>query len=260
MAHLSEKIVQKICDRHGAYDAQQMVMGSTSVVRGICPKCKEERDMFLDRMKKQREEKEREEAEERKAELTKKWREESQVPRRYRDKTLADFVAETDAMQKAHQVAIDFLELLDKHLQDGTGLTFMGRLGTGKSLLAMAIVNEAIERVSAVYVTAPELIREVRSMWKTGGDEQSVYDKYNDASLLVIDEIGAQSGSENEQNILFSVLDKRYRDMRPTILVTNEDAAGLKHFLGERSYDRLKENSKSVMFAWESYRRKARAA
>ena len=71
-------------------------------------------------------------------------------------------------------------------------------------------------------------------------------------------EVGVQYGTDGEQNILFEVLDRRYRDMLPTILLANQSKDGLKQFLGERAYDRLTETGRIVAFEWESYRPHAR--
>jgi DNA replication protein DnaC len=46
--------------------------------------------------------------------------------------------------------------------------------------------------------------------------------------------------------------------MRPTILLTNQDKAGLKTFIGERAFDRLTETSRWIPFDWASYRLQAR--
>jgi len=76
--------------------------------------------------------------------------------------------------------------------------------------------------------------------------------------LLVLDEIGVQYGTDGEQTILFDVLDRRYRDLKPSILLTNQDKAGFKQYIGERVFDRLTETSKWVAFDWQSYRATAR--
>jgi DNA replication protein DnaC len=75
---------------------------------------------------------------------------------------------------------------------------------------------------------------------------------------LVIDEIGVQYGTEGEQTILFDVLDIRYRDQMPTILLTNQDMAGARQFLGDRTWDRIRETGRWVSFDWESFRPQAR--
>ena len=80
---------------------------------------------------------------------------------------------------------------------------------------------------------------------------------FGSVPLLVIDEIGVQYGTDSEQTILFDVLDKRYRDMRPTILLTNQNTIGLKAFIGERAFDRLTETARWVAFDWPSHRRTA---
>lgn len=67
-----------------------------------------------------------------------------------------------------------------------------------------------------------------------------------------------QYGTDGEQTILFDVLDRRYRDLQPTILLSNQDVAGLKTFLGDRAMDRLKECARFVPCQWPSYRPQAR--
>ena len=63
-----------------------------------------------------------------------------------------------------------------------------------------------------------------------------------------------QYGTEAEQVSLFDIIDKRYRDLMPTILLTNQGKAGLKTFLGDRSFDRLREGGIWVPFDWASQR------
>ena len=67
-----------------------------------------------------------------------------------------------------------------------------------------------------------------------------------------------QFGTDSEQNHIFDVLDSRYREMRPTIILTNMDKEGLKGFVGDRVFDRMTEVAKWVPFAWASYRTTAR--
>ncbi|MDP0953484.1 hypothetical protein Q6283_29845, partial [Klebsiella pneumoniae] len=70
--------------------------------------------------------------------------------------------------------------------------------------------------------------------------------------------VGVQYGTDGEQTILFDILDRRYRDMQPTIILTNQDVKGLQEYIGERTFDRLREVSRLVTFDWESYRPVAR--
>ena len=75
------------------------------------------------------------------------------------------------------------------------------------------------------YFTCMEVIQHIRSTWRKDSEasEVDVLAEFANVPLLVIDEIGMQYGTESEQNHLFDVLDRRYRDMMPTILLTNQN-------------------------------------
>lgn len=111
-----------------------------------------------------------------------------------------------------------------------------------------------------LYLTCAGLIRAVRATWSRDSErtEVDVLRELGTVALLVIDEVGVSGGTDNEQALIFDVLDRRYRDMRPTILLTNLDKAGFKVFVGDRVYDRLTETARWVIFDWDSYRPTAR--
>jgi DNA replication protein DnaC len=184
------------------------------------------------------------------------------IPLRFRQRTFDAFVAATDPQRRALAIARKFADELPNDRR-GAGLIFAGLPGTGKSHLAAAVMLRHAGRMSMQYVTCMGLIRAVRDTWRKDGDrsEREVIRMLGDeVRLLVIDEVGVQNGSDNEQNIIFEVLDKRYSGMLPTILLTNQDKDGFKSFVGERVFDRLIETSRWVAFDWASYRATARGA
>ena len=65
---------------------------------------------------------------------------------------------------------------------------------------------------------------------------------------------GAQYGTEGEQVILFDIINRRYQDQMPMILLTNQSKEGFKQYLGDRAFDRLREAGRWVAFDWESHR------
>jgi DNA replication protein DnaC len=76
-----------------------------------------------------------------------------------------------------------------------------------------------------------------------------------DMDLLILDEIGVQFGSETERNLLFDVLNERYEDCKPTLLLSNLPKQDVAKYLGERVMDRLREDGgRVVVFDWESHR------
>ncbi|MEX0445361.1 ATP-binding protein [Xenorhabdus sp. SGI246] len=143
--------------------------------------------------------------------------------------------------------------------QAGEGMILCGRQGTGKTHLAVAICREiAAGGDEAVFITtASRIIRAFRRSWNSEG-EMSEFDTlkfYSELDLLVIDEIGVQYGTESERHILFEVLNNRYEDLLPTILISNLPVTALGQFLGDRTLDRVLQGGTVLAFDWESYRR-----
>lgn len=186
----------------------------------------------------------------------------SRLPERLRDCTFANYIAQTDPMKDALQTAMDYAENFAEVRKVGESLIFAGKPGTGKGHLAASIMNKLMPDYLPVYTTCLDMIRSVRETWRKDSrhSELEVLNEYEGAALLVIDEIGVQYGTDGEQTIIFDVLDRRYRRMRPTILITNQDRAGFAGFIGERTFDRLRQTAKWVSFDWASYRPTARKA
>jgi DNA replication protein DnaC len=87
--------------------------------------------------------------------------------------------------------------------------------------------------------------------------ESEAFDLLTAPDLLILDEVGVTIGNATTRRaMLFDVLNARYGEMRPTILIGNLTAAEMEAYLGERIMDRLLEiGSAMVPFAWASHRR-----
>lgn len=183
------------------------------------------------------------------------------IPARFVGRTFKNFVAETDAQRHALTVAGEFAESFAEVTCRGSGLIFAGKPGTGKSHLAAAIL-QSVMSPAVRYLTCMDLIRAVRETWRKDAEksESQVLRYLEELDLLVIDEVGMQYGTDGEQTILFDVLDRRYREVKPIVVLTNQDKTGFKGFVGDRTFDRLSETARWVPFDWESYRPIARRA
>ena len=182
------------------------------------------------------------------------------VPARFIGRTLASFKAESPEQVRALSVASSFVANWADVSRKGQWLVFSGQPGTGKSHLAIAILQALMPAHVGRYMTCMELIQTIRSAWRKDSQhsEQEIVDELATVPLLVLDEIGVQNGTDSEMLHLFDVLDKRYRNLMPTILLTNQNKEGFRAFVGERVYDRMTECARWVPCVWPSYRPRAR--
>lgn len=187
---------------------------------------------------------------------------EAAIPARFVGRSLENFFAVTEGQERALSIAREYLENFEAHSKRGSGLILSGLPGTGKSHIATAILQGLMPERVGLYMTCMGVIRMVRGTWRRDSEqsEAEVLDMLGSVPLLVLDEIGVQYGTDGEQTILFDVLDRRYREMQPTLFLTNQDADGMRQFIGDRTFDRLREVSRWVAFDWESYRPQARKA
>lgn len=238
------------CETHGEF-AQRGIPVFGKTIWGKCPTCTAEQNA-------------QEEAKKRSDEIAKAQALaearllNAGVPMRFRDRTIEGFIAETPEQEKAKEIALEFTANFKEHRKRGTPVVFSGNPGTGKSHLAIAILTHVMRSGTGMYVNALDLVRIVRDTWRRDSvrSENQVLDTLGKLDLLVIDEVGVQYGTEGEQVVLFDVLNRRYRDCMPTIMLTNLKAAEFESYIGARTFDRLKEGGIWLRFGWESHRGK----
>lgn len=170
--------------------------------------------------------------------------------------TLDNYKAATSDQQKALGKAREFLS--NTLNRKGGNLVLAGRVGTGKTHLAAAIVSALVEQNrTAALIKMPELIREIKHSWSRDSDtsESALIDHFSTIGLLVIDEVGVQFGSDTEKLLVSEIIDNRYQELLPTVLISNLDIEGIRKCIGERCYDRLKEDGGQIVaFDWDSAR------
>jgi len=156
----------------------------------------------------------------------------------------------SDAMQRYAAQFPDFLK-------DGKGLLLFGTVGTGKSYYAACIANRLIENgFSAKMTNFAALTNDIQGMFE--GKNQYIAD-LNRYQLLIIDDLGAERKSEFMQEIVFNIIDSRYRSGLPMIITTNLTGEALKHPQNiefARIYDRLMQCCLPLEVSGESRRKK----
>ena len=245
----------EVCERHGQFTSKGERFFSRTDVWSKCPGCVE---IELQAQAEQAQQ----DAAKRERERLESFIEQAAVPRRFIGRSFDNFTVQTPEQQRALDAARGYADTFEKRMKAGHGLVLSGMPGTGKSHLAAAILQAVLPRHTGLYVTCMGVIRMVRNTWRRDSQqsEKQVLDVLSGVDLLVIDEIGVQYGTDGEQTILFEVLDLRYQNQLPTILLTNQDKDGFKAYVGERSFDRLTETSRWLAFDWQSHRASARKA
>lgn len=240
------------CDTHGPFQQRVMVFipGSTGI-RSRCPECEQQRQALEAAQKRAEEARERRMTVDR---LT----DSAGIPLRFRDRTFASFKAEGAGQQFAQRVCRQYAENFGEVRKRGASIVMTGGPGTGKTHLACAIANAVIESdlASVRFRTVSELMRRIKDTYRKDSTrtESDVIDGYTWLDLLVVDEIGVQVGSDHEKLLLFDVLNGRYQNLRPTILLSNLSAADLETYLGHRVMDRYRECGTVLAFDWPSHR------
>jgi len=185
------------------------------------------------------------------------------IPKRFIGKTFDDYLASTDDQRKALNTCRRYAAEFSQIAEAGRCLLMLGKPGTGKTHLSVAIANEIMAKSSAtaVYRTIGTVLQAIRATYDHTSEqsESQILASLISPSLLVLDEIGVskEKPSDFELTTLFAIINGRYEQMRPTIIVSNLDAKSLPGAIGERCADRLREGGVIVIpFEWESQRGK----
>lgn len=185
------------------------------------------------------------------------------IPKRFAGKTLTGYLAASSGQKEALRICSKYAEKFSEIAPTGRCLLLLGKPGTGKTHLGVGIAAEIMRKTdaTAVYRTIGTVLQEIRATYAKGSErtESQILSGLIGPSLLILDEIGVskENPSDFELTTLFSIINGRYEQMRPTVIISNLDAAMLPGAMGERCFDRLREGGAiAVPFDWESQRGK----
>lgn len=152
------------------------------------------------------------------------------------------FAADDMENPKISHVAHNYAGNFDKMKERGKGLLLYGTVGTGKSFHAACIVNALIDKGYPCLMTNfARLVNTIQGMYD---GKQEYIDGLNKFDLLVIDDLSAERDTEFMNEIIFNIIDSRYRAGLPLIITTNLTADEIKNpadIRKQRTYSRLLE-------------------
>jgi len=245
---------QRICAEHGEFESTRIGDAGAGSVWSRCPACKAAeaaRTQARDAA-----ENERRDADRKRGLMAT-----SMIPPRYVDRRLETFRADNDGQKAARLTATRLAKRIVDEPDGGWSLILCGNVGTGKTHLACGIALAVIDAgKQARYETVLTAMRSIKATYSKDSpiDEQEAIDTLVNYDLLILDEVGVQTGTEYEKTLLFEVINERYQWRKSTILISNLTREALAAYLGERTIDRFRETGGVVPFSWESQRGKAR--
>lgn len=162
--------------------------------------------------------------------------------------------------QKISDAMRNYAEKFAEFKRMGKGVLMFGDVGTGKTYFAACIANALIDKGYKVLMTNfVELAYQIESKYS---EKQAYIDSLNRYDLLVIDDLGVErdSASGYMQEMVYNIVDSRYRAGLPFIITTNLSSDQLKNpadIRYKRIYDRILERCFPLEIKGESRRRQA---
>lgn len=138
-------------------------------------------------------------------------------------------------------------------------MALLGKVGTGKDHLASACITTLIRRKYArcLMISAQRVFMEIKQLYSAGKSDLDYLKNLAELDVLVINEIGVQLKTDWEFEKMSWIINERVNNMKPYMIISNEDIATLEATLGTRLMDRIfQDGNHLVNFTWPSYRRK----
>lgn len=142
--------------------------------------------------------------------------------------------------EKLTRIAENYVKYFQENGRKSKGLLLFGNVGSGKTYAAACIANALIDAGHSVCMT--NFSRIGNTVQGLFDGRQAYYDGFNKFDLLIIDDLSAERKTEYMQEIVFNVIDARYRAGLPIIITTNLTADELKkpdEIKNQRTFSRL---------------------
>lgn len=171
-----------------------------------------------------------------------------------------NFANDDHKNQRMSETMKNYADRFAEFRKMGKGLLLFGDVGTGKTYFAACIANALIDRDYKVLMTNfVELAYQIEGRYNA---KQEFIDSLNRYDLLVVDDLGVErdSASGYMQEMVYNIIDSRYRAGLPFIVTTNLTADQLKNpadIRYKRIYDRILERCFPLEVKGESRRRQA---
>ncbi len=142
-------------------------------------------------------------------------------------------------LNSAREFCRNFIQ--DQHTE---GLLITGNVGSGKTMLAICIANELMNKgFEVLFLNVPDLLEDLRASYNDNSErsEQELMDAARQVQLLILDDLGAHNYSEWVREKLYSIINYRLNNKLSTIITSNTVLDDLSESLGEATTSRIYE-------------------
>ena len=136
-----------------------------------------------------------------------------------RSMTKCRFENDDQANEKVTKIAKNYVANFETFKNNGKGIVFCGGVGTGKTYMASCIANALIDQgYTALVTNFARIVNTLSGMYE---GKQAYIDSLCEYDLLVIDDLATERNTEYMNEIVYTIIDSRYRSHKPLIVTTN---------------------------------------
>ncbi len=186
----------------------------------------------------------------------------ARVGRRYAAAGFNAYIASDELQNRVVETLRDYANRWEENQVLGQGLFFYGPRGTGKDHLAIATIGNILRRfdVKCEWVDGQEFYASMRDKIAGDGLEADAIRRFTAADLFILSDPLHANPKETltrfEISALWRIIDRRYRDLRPTWVTVNvANFVEASERLSPQIADRLIDGAKALHCDWKSYRK-----
>lgn len=184
------------------------------------------------------------------------------IPEAYKHCLISAYQANTETQIKAKELFTSLCknqEKFNQALNLKLNLWIAGNCGSGKTHLAISAIKYWFSKgYSVAYNNINDIFGEIKSTYKYNDDDykQKVLNRYIDADILVVDELGMSDLSEHDADLFYQLINDRYsrKGRAITIFISNIEFVDWKEMTGERIYSRISQNHLKLEILGDDHR------